>query len=154
MIMACHVPISRCHNEKRHAKPQLLFNEICYNSRFKKNNEILGILSMWHTFFDSSKMTAQEFLPNSSLWHVTCPFQDITMKKDMQSYNYCLMKYVTIVEQKKTMKYWGFYQCNTHVLTPPKWLRKNSCLICHYGISHAHFKILQWKKICKVTNTV
>ena len=48
-----------------------------------------------------------------------CPFQDITMKKDMQN-NYCLIKYVTIVEFKKTMKYWGFYQCNTHVLTPQK----------------------------------
>ena len=49
-----------------------------------------------------------------------CTFQDITMKKDMQNHNYCLIKYVTIVELKKTMKYWGFYQCNTHVLTPQK----------------------------------
>ena len=59
-------------------------------------------------------MATQEFLPNSSLWHTMCPFQDITMKKDMQNHNYCLIKYVTIVELKKTMKYWGFYQYNTN----------------------------------------
>ena len=88
-------------------------------------------------------MTAQEFLPNSSLWHITCPFQDIAMKKDMQNHNYCLIKCVTIVELKKTMKYWGFYQCKTHVLTPLTRLGKNSCLISNCGTSHAHFKTLQ-----------
>ena len=34
--------------KKRYAKLQLLFNEICYNSRIKKNNDILGILSVFY----------------------------------------------------------------------------------------------------------
>ena len=33
-------------------------------------------------------------------------------------------------------------------------LRKNSCLMHDYSIPCAHFKILQWKKICKITITV
>ena len=79
------------------------------NTIYKAYIAILGLIDHSHNV-----LWVIVIMPNPGVWTlrkkscvmhnygISCAhFKDITMKKDMQSYNYCLIKYITTVEFKK-----------------------------------------------------